>query len=211
MPVVTTSGTAVANLHPAVLEAAYARVPLVALTADRPAELRGTGANQTTDQVGLFGGSVRLFARAVAPTTRHVGGRLARRWSTGALGRGARPGRCTSTSRSASRWCPDGDPAWPEPLDAEIDRVDRAVAHRRLGLRRRSPPARRTVVVAGRRGAGRARGLAEAGGWPLLAEPTSGHRAGPNALAAYRLLLDHLGGERRAGRRRRPPDAVAAR
>ena len=53
--VVTTSGTAAANLHPAVLEAAHAGVPLVAVTADRPARLRGTGANQTTDQVRLFG------------------------------------------------------------------------------------------------------------------------------------------------------------
>ncbi|MCW2816002.1 MAG: 2-succinyl-6-hydroxy-2,4-cyclohexadiene-carboxylate synthase, partial [Nocardioides sp.] len=53
--VVCTSGTAVANLHPAVLEAAHAGVPLVVLTADRPARLRGTDANQTTDQVGVFG------------------------------------------------------------------------------------------------------------------------------------------------------------
>ena len=50
-----TSGTAVANLHPAVLEAAHAGVPLVVVTADRPARLRGTDANQTTDQVGIFG------------------------------------------------------------------------------------------------------------------------------------------------------------
>jgi len=47
--VVTTSGSAVANLHPAVLEASYGHVPLLALTADRPARLRGTGANQTID------------------------------------------------------------------------------------------------------------------------------------------------------------------
>ncbi|WP_407939657.1 thiamine pyrophosphate-binding protein [Nocardioides anomalus] len=53
--VVCTSGTAVANLHPAVLEACHARVALVAVTADRPARLRGTDANQTTDQVGVFG------------------------------------------------------------------------------------------------------------------------------------------------------------
>jgi 2-succinyl-5-enolpyruvyl-6-hydroxy-3-cyclohexene-1-carboxylate synthase len=53
--VLCTSGTAVANLHPAVLEAFHARVPLVAVTADRPARLRGTDANQTTDQVGVFG------------------------------------------------------------------------------------------------------------------------------------------------------------
>lgn len=54
VPVVTTSGTAVANLHPALLEAHHQRVPVMALTADRPPELRGTGANQTTDQPGLL-------------------------------------------------------------------------------------------------------------------------------------------------------------
>ncbi|NYE02261.1 2-succinyl-5-enolpyruvyl-6-hydroxy-3-cyclohexene-1-carboxylate synthase [Kineosphaera limosa] len=57
--VVTTSGTAVANLHPAVLEAHEAGVPLLLLTADRPPELRGTRANQTTQQVGLFAEAVR--------------------------------------------------------------------------------------------------------------------------------------------------------
>ncbi|HLS63208.1 MAG TPA: thiamine pyrophosphate-binding protein, partial [Ruania sp.] len=59
--VVTTSGTAVANLHPAVLEAAHAHLPLVVLTADRPHELRGVGANQTTDQVKVFGAAVRGY------------------------------------------------------------------------------------------------------------------------------------------------------
>jgi 2-succinyl-5-enolpyruvyl-6-hydroxy-3-cyclohexene-1-carboxylate synthase len=53
--VICTSGTAVANLHPALLEAAHAGVPMVAVTADRPERLRGTDANQTTDQVGLLG------------------------------------------------------------------------------------------------------------------------------------------------------------
>src|SRR5690606_6049734 len=55
-PVITTSGTAVANLHPAMLEALHSRVPVMALTADRPARLRGTGANQTTLQPGIFPG-----------------------------------------------------------------------------------------------------------------------------------------------------------
>jgi 2-succinyl-5-enolpyruvyl-6-hydroxy-3-cyclohexene-1-carboxylate synthase len=59
VPVVTTSGTAVANLHPAVLEASHTSVPLLLLTADRPPELRGTGANQTTAQVGIFTSAVR--------------------------------------------------------------------------------------------------------------------------------------------------------
>lgn len=56
--IVTTSGSAVANLMPAVVEAQYAGVPLVALTADRPPRLRNTGSNQTIDQPGLFGRSV---------------------------------------------------------------------------------------------------------------------------------------------------------
>lgn len=68
--VVTTSGTAVANLHPAVLEAHHAGVPLLLLTADRPHELRGTGANQTTEQPGMFGSAVRLAADVPAPTGR---------------------------------------------------------------------------------------------------------------------------------------------
>ncbi|HSF99228.1 MAG TPA: 2-succinyl-5-enolpyruvyl-6-hydroxy-3-cyclohexene-1-carboxylic-acid synthase [Ornithinibacter sp.] len=68
--VVTTSGTAVANLHPAVLEAHHAGVPLLVMTADRPHELRGTGANQTTTQPGIFGGATRWFADLPAPVER---------------------------------------------------------------------------------------------------------------------------------------------
>ncbi|NLU84175.1 2-succinyl-5-enolpyruvyl-6-hydroxy-3-cyclohexene-1-carboxylic-acid synthase [Rhodococcus sp. HNM0569] len=59
VPIVMTSGTAVANLGPAVLEANYARLPLVVLSANRPYEMLGTGANQTVEQLGLFGSQVR--------------------------------------------------------------------------------------------------------------------------------------------------------
>ncbi|MGX1805613.1 2-succinyl-5-enolpyruvyl-6-hydroxy-3-cyclohexene-1-carboxylate synthase [Nocardia sp. NPDC055321] len=59
VPVVMTSGTAVANLGPAVLEANYARVPLIVISANRPYEMLGTGANQTVEQLGLFGSQVR--------------------------------------------------------------------------------------------------------------------------------------------------------
>ena len=74
VPVVVTSGTAVANLHPAMVEAAHSGVPVLALTANRPPELRGTGANQTIDQVGLFGPHARAVIELGAagdPVTEH--------------------------------------------------------------------------------------------------------------------------------------------
>ena len=61
MAVLCTSGTAAANLHPAVGEADEAGVPLIVLTADRPPELRGIGAGQTIDQIKLYGSAVRWF------------------------------------------------------------------------------------------------------------------------------------------------------
>ena len=60
-PLICTSGTAAANYHPAVMEADNARVPLLALTADRPPELRDSGANQTADQEKLYGDAVRFY------------------------------------------------------------------------------------------------------------------------------------------------------
>ena len=65
--IVTTSGTAVANLLPAVVEAFHARVPLIVLTADRPPELRDCGAGQTIDQLGIFGTHVRWFCELGTP------------------------------------------------------------------------------------------------------------------------------------------------
>ena len=66
-PVVSTSGTATANFHPAVMEANQARVPLLVLTADRPPELRDSGANQTVDQTKLYGDAVRHFRELPEP------------------------------------------------------------------------------------------------------------------------------------------------
>ena len=67
VPILCTSGTAVANYHPAVLEAHHTNTPLLVLTADRPARLRKTGANQTTEQARIFGKSVRYFADVSGP------------------------------------------------------------------------------------------------------------------------------------------------
>ncbi|MEN8172931.1 MAG: 2-succinyl-5-enolpyruvyl-6-hydroxy-3-cyclohexene-1-carboxylic-acid synthase, partial [Chloroflexota bacterium] len=64
---VCTSGTALANYFPAVLEAYYAHVPLIVLSADRPHELRGSGANQTMDQLKIFGDHVKSFVDAAPP------------------------------------------------------------------------------------------------------------------------------------------------
>ena len=67
--VACTSGTAAAELFPAVVEASQSRTPLVLLTADRPPELRGTGANQTIDQVELFGAYARAYLEPPEPRT----------------------------------------------------------------------------------------------------------------------------------------------
>jgi 2-succinyl-5-enolpyruvyl-6-hydroxy-3-cyclohexene-1-carboxylate synthase len=166
--VVTTSGTAVANLHPAMLEAAHAGVPLVAISADRPSRLRGTLANQTADQVGLFSPAVATADLAVGT---EISGLLA-------------------DLRGPLHLNLQFD----EPL-LPIDRfVPTAVAPPRPPWRDRVPhpleQGPRTVVVAGDDTGPGPRLLAEGAGWPLLAEPTSGARNGPNVIRGYRLLLD---------------------
>ncbi len=177
--VVTTSGTATANLHPAVLEAAHAGVPLVAVTADRPARLRGTGANQTTDQVRLFGDAAG-FADLTGP----------------------------ADDALDAAWLPDGpihlncqfdDPLLPDPdsprRSAPTNRTtdDRFVSDYPVrgdqGHVHRLLPGPRTVVVAGDDAGPPARVLAERAGWPLLAEPSSGSRTGANPIRTYRLLV----------------------
>ncbi|HLS45010.1 MAG TPA: 2-succinyl-5-enolpyruvyl-6-hydroxy-3-cyclohexene-1-carboxylic-acid synthase [Ornithinicoccus sp.] len=97
--VITTSGTAVANLHPAVLEAHHGAVPLIVLSADRPDELRGTGANQTTVQPGLFAGATRWEHDLPAPWPGSYAGthaawraRVDRAWGAALGGLGDRPG-----------------------------------------------------------------------------------------------------------------------
>lgn len=193
--VVTTSGTAVANLHPAVLEAHHARRPLIVLSADRPHELRGVGANQTTDQVGLFGGAVRLTVDVPAADGEPRGVRSAVvRAVTAATGvRGGVPGPVhldlafRDPLVPARAWTPD------------VDRPDAAPgvlpSGRPSGAAYPVRGPRGTVVVAGDGAGPGAAELAEAGGWPLLAEPSSGARHGTTAIAGYRVALRELGDE----------------
>jgi 2-succinyl-5-enolpyruvyl-6-hydroxy-3-cyclohexene-1-carboxylate synthase len=201
--VVTTSGTAVANLHPAVLEAHHAGVPLLLLTADRPHELRGTGANQTTAQVGIFGLAVRLDVDVPAPTGRSGEDRDLRhavsRAVAAALGsRTGDPGPVHLDLAYRDPLVP-GDEPWPAPSTA--GRVDVGARPAGSGPARARTDLPGPVVVVAADGAGPdARRLAEAAGWPLLAEPSSGARGGPASIAAYRLLLGHpsLGGRVRS-------------
>lgn len=180
--VMCTSGTAVANLHPAVLEAAHAGLPLVVVTADRPASLRGTGASQTTDQLRIFGGMARFLdvtgladvddlpwallpAQPELPAPLHV------------------------NVQFSLPLVPDGGD-WPTIAGPQMQLPPRR--EERVTLLR-GPS---TVVVAGDDAGPPARVLAQAANWPLFAEPTAGCRTGPNALRCYRLLLDGDLGQR---------------
>lgn len=166
--VVCTSGTAVANLHPAVLEASHSAVPVVFVTADRPASVRGTGASQTTDQVGIFGTAV--------PCHDLDGVRAGEMDLSGPVHLNVQFSLPLVPSGT------DSPPPAPVPAGASAP----ATAHAPVVLE--AGP--RTVVVAGDEAGPAVRRLAEDARWPLLAEPSSGARTGPNALRAYRLLLE---------------------
>ncbi|WP_149203982.1 2-succinyl-5-enolpyruvyl-6-hydroxy-3-cyclohexene-1-carboxylic-acid synthase [Actinotalea subterranea] len=195
--VVTTSGTAVANLHPAVLEASHAGLPLLVLTADRPHELRGTGANQTTDQVGLLAPAVRATLDVPAPTgrageERDLRALVSRAVATATGARTRDPGPVHVNLAFRDPLVPDGSPwpAWtPEGLTEVVPRTPAAAVAHGARLAADLP----TVVVAGDGAGPDARRVAEVNGWPLLAEPSSGARGGPAAVPAYRLLLGEPG------------------
>lgn len=193
VPVVTTSGTAVANLYPAVLEASHSGLPLIVLSADRPPELRGTGANQTTDQLKVFGDAVRLFHELGTPS-KQVGqvaywrSQIARAVSTAVGARTADPGPVQLNCPLVEPLVPTDDGDWPEPLDGRSTGPWTSV-HATAAQPSAVAPGPKTVVVAGDGASQAARLAAEAGGWPLFAEPSSRARTGPAVISAYRLLL----------------------
>lgn len=192
VPIITTSGTAVANLHPAVLEAAAAAVPLMVLSADRPPELRGTGANQTTDQVKIFGGHVRWFHETAPPERRagqntvwrSVVGRAVAE-SLGLPSGDPGPVHLNLPLRDPLVPTPDEEP-WPESLAGRED------GRPWLELRTHGVPAGgteagiapvpRTLVLLGDlpepQMAAEVAALADAAGWPVVSEPFGQYRRG---------------------------------
>ncbi len=190
-----TSGTAAANLAPAVIEASEARVPLIVLTADRPPELREVGAGQTIDQIKLYGGAVRWFFEvgnheATPERIAWIRALACRAW---AAANGERPGPVhlnwplreplvSSAAGPAAGGRPGGRP-W-------VEVAARAREAARLGDHIRGSA--HGVIVAGRDDAGLAPAipaLAQAAGYPLLADPLSGARHGSAAIAHYDALL----------------------
>lgn len=186
VPVVTTSGTAVGNLLPAVMEAHHAGVPLLVVSADRPLELVGFGVNQTTDQRGLFDSFVRFRAQVESAASPISWTAQAARAVLAAEGSASRdPG---PAHLNVALTAPLVGAATPPPPSV------REVVHAasRPAVPTLLPKGPRTVVVCGDASpeAGQAaRETAEAGGVPLLAEPSSNARSGPNALRCGRLLL----------------------
>lgn len=198
--VVTTSGTAVANLHPAVLESHHGLVPLLVVSADRPAELRGVGANQTTTQPGIFAEATRLTVELDASE-----GSLPD-W-VAAVERAARAARGSAVS-SAAVAAPPGpahvDVAFREPLVPDLadpDRDDWPVAAPTTTTAGDGPvvpeplrlPDRTLVVIGDLPEPGQARRVAAwAGelGWPVVAEPFGEQPLGPTVVPHGPLLLD---------------------
>jgi 2-succinyl-5-enolpyruvyl-6-hydroxy-3-cyclohexene-1-carboxylate synthase len=206
---VCTSGTAAAHFHAAVIEADESGVPLLVLTADRPPELRGTGANQTIDQLKLYGSAVRWFcelgvaegwadgaaqARAAgqAGQARYWRSVIARAWGLASGAAGGPPGPVHLN-------VPLRDPLVPDLPASTAARVTPGWLNGRSG----GAPWTRFAAVAelhwaerglvvlgdGDYDASPLLDLAEQAGWPVLAEPSSGGRRGERALAAYQYLL----------------------
>jgi 2-succinyl-5-enolpyruvyl-6-hydroxy-3-cyclohexene-1-carboxylate synthase len=200
--VICTSGTAAANYYPAVIEAEMSLTPLVVLTADRPAELHGIGANQTIDQSELYGDHTRFFAHVEAPSGHEARHDFWRATAADAVNeaRGARgkpgaaqlnvafreptvpvvdDGRIKAVAYDFSIEGREGNRPWvdaarddPQPVPIEI------------------PPTARGLVVAGEGEYDRARVMkaAVALGWPVLATAQSGLR-GQAVISAYHHIL----------------------
>jgi len=202
--VLTTSGTATANLFPAVIEACYSKASLLVLTADRPAELRDTGAGQTIDQIKLYGQFVKWFSEVGVAEARQGSVEYWRSVACNAYAKSLQTPRGPVHLNLAFR-----DPLVPGPTDEPFSfplggRPGQAPWHEvtfmpgvpgasELGrLAEEIGQAKRGLIVVGttERAGPAAQALSEKLRWPLLAEATSGARAG-GAISAYDALLRH--------------------
>ena len=175
------------------MEANHAAVPLVVLSADRPEELRGTGANQTTVQLDLFGEHVRFAADVPAGSSPQRAVETALAAATGAS-RGLAPGPVQLNLAFRDPLVPAPGEQLPTAAASGTFRIaHRAAHHEPAAAPSASLEERRTVVLAGHDAGPVAEAFARAHGLPLLAEPSSNARFGPNAVGPYRLLLEHFG------------------
>jgi 2-succinyl-5-enolpyruvyl-6-hydroxy-3-cyclohexene-1-carboxylate synthase len=185
--IVCTSGTAAAHLHAAIIEADESAVPLIVLTADRPPELRGTGASQTIDQLKLYGPAVRWFCELGAPepvNPTYWRSAVARVWGLASGAAGGPPGPVHMNLALREPLVPDDGPQefsgrpygapWTrfEPV-AELDWTERGLIVCGDGDYDPEPLLK----------------LACESGWPVLAEPSSNARTGDNALGSYQYLI----------------------
>jgi 2-succinyl-5-enolpyruvyl-6-hydroxy-3-cyclohexene-1-carboxylate synthase len=194
--VTCTSGTAAANLAAAVIEAHEARVPLLVLTADRPPELRDIGAGQAIDQLKLYGDAVKWFfevgvEQATAASLRWIRALACRAYWTALHGR---PGPVHLNFPLREPLVLDevlpGDDSGREDGRPYVA-YDSPMPHSDFGA---SHPFGRAVIVAGRderlpTAAERLDRFASQARIPVLADPLSGARRGPAAIAHYDLLL----------------------
>jgi 2-succinyl-5-enolpyruvyl-6-hydroxy-3-cyclohexene-1-carboxylate synthase len=202
VPILCTSGTAAANFHPAIVEAHHSRTPLIVFTADRPPELRDTGASQTIDQVKMYGDAVRWFSEvgvpATLPTSNSYWRSIVSHACAVAAGSPSGPVHLNVAFREPLVSSEEGEP-FPFPLEGR--RGGRPWTESRRGTLRLSDADVQTLAdeLAGvERGAFVAGAgevstitlaeLADALGWPLLADPFSGAR-GPGSISTYDALL----------------------
>ncbi|MBH0055028.1 2-succinyl-5-enolpyruvyl-6-hydroxy-3-cyclohexene-1-carboxylic-acid synthase [Salinibacterium sp. SWN139] len=204
--VITTSGTAVANLHPAVLEAHHSAVPLIIISADRPDSLRGIGSNQTTQQPGIFGTAVHQTWDVEAPTgaagEMDAAAQLARDAIAAVDGPVHLNLSFDDPLSAPFVWEPTAADVAPEPagtrepvfpdLFSDLDPVVENTTHQSPGAPTTLAisPSPATVVIAGTGAGPRAEQVARELGAPLIAEVASGAHFGPNLVVAYRELLN---------------------
>jgi 2-succinyl-5-enolpyruvyl-6-hydroxy-3-cyclohexene-1-carboxylate synthase len=202
VPVLCTSGTAASYFHGAVMEADLSCLPLLVLTADRPPELHGIGANQTVEQAGMYGGAVRWAPAIETPESRPDSVASWRSLAADAaghcLGRGDRPpGPVHLNLPLREPLTPiDDGVGFPYDIDRsdrEADSADRSESIAQgLVLQERLAGIRRGVVVAGGWSVGSADDVvafAAGAQWPVIAEPHSNVRRGSMALRSTDALL----------------------